>query len=399
MANDDVCGRLHNSTCMSCRNVRLRRLLKFIFLLFIIIGILGCASNKYILPAVNGLSNVDRITEYQKETIYNCGKLFPEKTQISIGLISDTTVQYFGIIRENDTIKSINNHKSVFEIGSITKVLNSSILAKLILQGKVKPNDNITDIIELNIKGNHRITIEQLANHTAGLERNPPDIKSDDHNKPYPDNLYTDTELLNYFSKNLKLINEPGVKMSYSNIGAQLLGYILCKLENADFETLLQENIFNRFGMVYSTTNKNKIQNLLVTGLDKDGNICSKWPWKTYLYAGSGTFSNVEDLSKFAMAEFDTTNYDLQFAQKKTFHIEDSVFQNSTADVGLDWVILNRTSGEKWIWHNGATDGYYSHIIINVQKRKAVVMLSNISFVNTQRRTTQIMIESLLESL
>jgi CubicO group peptidase (beta-lactamase class C family) len=297
------------------------------------------------------------------------------------------------------TIKDIDNHKKVFEIGSITKVLNSSILSKLILQGKVKPDENITDIIPLKLKGNPKITIEQLANHTAGLERNPPDIKSDYPNKSYPDNLYSDDKLLNYLSNNLKLQCEPGAKMSYSNTGGQLLGYILCKIENTDFETLLQQNIFSRFKMTSSTTNKNNIQSLLVTGLDKDGNVCSHWHWKTYLYAGNGTFSNAEDLSKFAIAECDTNNYDLQFAQKKTFHIADSVFQNSTADIGLDWIILNRKSGEKWIWHNGATDGYYSHIIINTQKRKAVVMLSNISSTNTQRRTTQVMIESLLESL
>lgn len=374
-------------------------ILKLIFTFFLIILFWGCASNKHIHPAANGLNENDQLTELQKETIYNCGKLFPNETQISLGLVTDTTVKYIGIIRKNDTIVSINNHNKVFEIGSITKVFNSSILSKLILDGKIKLNDTITDIAELKLKGNPLITIEQLANHTAGLERNPPDIKSNYPRKAYPDNLYTDTELLNYLSNNLKLISEPGIKMSYSNIGGQLLGYLLCKIENVNFETLLQQNIFNRFGMAHSTTNKDKIKNLLVTGLDKDGNVCSNWPWKSYLYAGNGTFSNVEDLSQFAIAEFDSTNADLQFAQKKTFHIEDSVFQNSTADVGLDWVILNRKSGEKWIWHNGATDGYYSHIIIDVQKRKAVVMLSNISYVNTQRRTTQIMIESLLESL
>jgi hypothetical protein len=310
--------------------------LKLIFTLFIVLHFFGCAGNKYILPAINGLSKNAHVTEIQKEAIYNCAKLFPNETQISLGLISDASVKFVGIIRTNDTIKDIDNHKKVFEIGSITKVLNSSILSKLILQGKVKPDENITDIIPLKLKGNPIITIEQLANHTAGLERNPPDIKSDYPNKSYPDNLYSDDKLLNYLSKNLKLQYEPGAKMSYSNTGGQLLGYILCKIENTDFETLLQQNIFSRFKMTSSTTNKNIIKSLLVTGLDKDGNVCSHWPWKTYLYAGNGTFSNAEDLSKFAIAECDTNNYDLQFAQINTFHIADSVFQNSKADIGLD---------------------------------------------------------------
>lgn len=62
---------------------------------------------------------------------------------------------------------------------------------------------------------------------------------------------------------------------------------------------------------------------------------------------------------KFAMASCDTTDPQFKLSQTVTFKIDDadSVFQNSTAEVGLEWIILNHKSGEKWIWHNGANIG------------------------------------------
>jgi hypothetical protein len=78
--------------------------LKLIFTLFTVLQFFGCASNKYILPAINGLSKNVQVTEFQKKAIYNCAKLFPNETQISFGLISDASVKFVGIIRTNDTM-------------------------------------------------------------------------------------------------------------------------------------------------------------------------------------------------------------------------------------------------------------------------------------------------------
>lgn len=132
----------------------------------------------------------------------------------------------------------------MFEIGSITKVFNDTILAKYVEEQKISLNTNISELLSVRIKGDPAISILQLANHSSGIERNPPDIKSEWPTRPYPENIYSDSMLLNYFSNNLKLQTTPGVKWSYSNIGSQLLGYLLCKIEGYDYETMLQKEIF-----------------------------------------------------------------------------------------------------------------------------------------------------------
>lgn len=79
---------------------------------------------------INGLSD---FPEEIAKTIYSLTKDFPNKTQLSIAVLKDGNVKYYGVIIQNDTIKSIENQTKIFEIGSITKVFTSSVLASLVI--------------------------------------------------------------------------------------------------------------------------------------------------------------------------------------------------------------------------------------------------------------------------
>lgn len=391
---------LHQLASSRCKFIHNAKCFSVCLILVCLISQMSCAKRQTLSPAFNGLNMENSAESARYSTVYNYAKLFPNYTQISIGIFSDTVVEYYGVIRYKDTIYSIDNKDEVFEIGSITKVFNGTILAKYVEEQKISLSSNISELLPVKINGDPAISILQLANHSSGIERNPPDIKSEWPTRPYPENIYSDSMLLNYFSNNLKLQTTPGVKWSYSNIGSQLLGYLLCKIEGYDYETMLQKEIFQKYGMENTTTNKLKVINKLVNGLDKDGNPCNRWPWKTGIQSGGACYSNVTDMIKFAMASCNTTDPQFKHSQTVTFKIDDadSVFQNSTAEVGLEWIILNHKSGEKWIWHNGANIGYYSHLLINPYKKCGVVMLSNIDSSNPDRRRTQEMIEELLVS-
>ena len=74
-------------------------------------------------------------------------------------------------------IKQIDNHKSVFEIGSITKVMTSTILANLVYKGKIALDDPLQKHVPFKIKRPEKngktVTIKMLSNHTSGLTRMP----------------------------------------------------------------------------------------------------------------------------------------------------------------------------------------------------------------------------------
>ena len=80
-------------------------------------------------------NTVNALSNYPKEIaeiIYSKSKDFPNNTQLSIAIIQNGKTNYYGIIKENDSIKPIENQNKVFEIGSITKVFTSTVLASLV---------------------------------------------------------------------------------------------------------------------------------------------------------------------------------------------------------------------------------------------------------------------------
>ncbi len=128
--------------------------------------------------AVDNLSGRESfLTKHQMDLIFNQAKFFPDQTQISIGFIENGKTRYFGLIRHNDSISQFDNHQSIFEIGSITKVFTSNLLALTVLENRVDLEDNINDYLSLAIKNNQQISFKSLANHSSGLPRMPSDFE------------------------------------------------------------------------------------------------------------------------------------------------------------------------------------------------------------------------------
>jgi CubicO group peptidase (beta-lactamase class C family) len=212
-----------------------------------------------------------------------------------------------------------------------------------------------------------------LANHTSGLPRLPSNSRFEiifNPRNPYKD--YDEQKLNEYLKDDISLDYPKGTKSEYSNLGVGLLSYSLRKFSGKTFEQLTKEKIFNKYQMINSTTNKSNIQNILIGGLDDDGRPTPNWDAGALIGAG-GIYSTVEDLTKFASAQFDSTNIELALTRVKTFQ------ENDFRDVGLGWFIINTKSKKTWYWHNGATGGYSTSMALDVENKNGVIILSNIS--------------------
>lgn len=323
---------------------------------------------------VNNLSVKDRlITQDQSEIIFRNTNVFPNNSQISIAIINNGKVSYYGIIKESDTISTIDNQKSVFEIGSISKVFTSTLLASFVIDGNIKLNETITDYLKTPLNNSTEITFVNLANHTSGLPRLPANLDLTKVNPENPYREYKEKDLKEYLTKQLELSNNG--EYQYSNLGAGLLGYTLCKIDNNTYEDLLQKKIFSKYDMQNSTAEINKIKGNLVKGLNNEGKEVPNWELSILAGAG-GIFSTVEDLSHFAVSQFDYSNKELKLTREKTFEINDNV------DIGLGWHILKSKSDNLWYWHNGGTGGYSSSMVIEENSKNGIIILSNVSAFN-----------------
>ena len=304
------------------------------------------------------------------EIIYPTIKNVPNNTQLSIAIIQGGKTSFYGVIKTNDSIKPIDNQSEIFEIGSITKVFTSTVLASLVEKKKIRLTDKINGYYSFPFKNNVIISFESLSNHTSGLPRLPGNLDLHNDVNPYKDYGKKDIE---YYLKNLvKLKKDSSELYAYSNLGAGLLGYTLGLSQKTSYQELLQKDVFDKYKMTHSYVNANNIKGKLVIGQDADGKPTKNWDWDILLGAG-GILSCTEDLVKFTIAQFNSNNKELALTRIPTFVV------NQNMKIGLGWHLLNTASNKEIIWHNGGTGGYSSSIAINTNEKSAVIILSNLS--------------------
>jgi CubicO group peptidase (beta-lactamase class C family) len=342
---------------------------------------------------VNKLSNSDKvISKKQSEIIFENTNMFPNQTQLALALIENGKVKFYGVKNNDGEISSRENSSNIFEIGSVSKVFTSTLLASFVVDEKLKLKDNINDYLDLPIKEDIKITFEQLANHTSGLPRLPSnlDLASVDPTNPYKN--YGAQQLDEYLKEQLETKQTPGSKNAYSNLGAGLLGYTLSKIANSTFDELLQKHIFSKYQMNNSTSLRNNVKNPLISGLDAQGKETSNWDLAILAGAG-GIYSNVEDLSKFVLSQFDSENKELTLSRQKTFEI------SADMEIGLGWHILKDKSDNNWYWHNGGTGGYRSSMAIDPINKNGIIILSNVSAFNPHSENIDALCFALMKTL
>jgi CubicO group peptidase (beta-lactamase class C family) len=325
-----------------------------------------------------GCSNEDsrqfELSEWQIETIKKYTSEFPDNTQLSISIIENAHVNFYGILVKDDSLKYVQNKDSVFEIGSLTKLFTSAMLANLLMDEKLKLDDEIDpylpfELHELEQKYD-RITFRTLANHTSGLPRMPNNYAY------YPESshdarAYSLETLQEYLESELELINNPGEDYIYSNLGYGILGYLVSVIMKRDYEKLLQKIICRPYGMKNTSTNINKIRSHLVSGKDKNGNTIDNYDLGILSPSG-GAFSNISDMTKFIQANF---NEDALLSLQR-----EETYGWGNFGVALGWHILKiGGSNCEWYFHSGGMEGYRSSVYMDARSTRAVIVLSNIS--------------------
>ncbi|WP_437399842.1 serine hydrolase domain-containing protein [Flagellimonas lutimaris] len=311
------------------------------------------------------------ITQAQSELIFDHTKVFPNNTQLALAFIENGAVKFYGVEKRNNTIFTIKNRQNAFEIGSITKVFNATLLADFVLENKVQLDDPINPYYDFKFNNGQVITFKTLANHTSGLPRMPSNLDFDIGNQD-PFSAYDAEKLKYYLANEMDLSFDEDGAYKYSNLGAGLLGYTLSKIGEKPLNQLFQERIFSKYNMPNSTIGSENVSVFLVQGQSPEGQPVQNWNLASLSGAGD-MISTAEDLSEFVIAQFQDENKTLALTRAKTHTM------NDTSGIGLGWHMRKGPSGENWIWHNGGTGGYTSCMVMNKDKKNGVIVLSNVS--------------------
>ena len=269
---------------------------------------------------------------------------------------------------------------TVFEIGSITKVFTTSLLADMVARGEVKLDDPVSKFLPRGVRvpsrGGKHITLEHLATQTSGLPRLPSNLRVVDQQNPYAS--YTVDELYQFLST-FALTRDPGSQYLYSNLGMGLLGHVLALRAGKSYETLLKERILDPLGM-----NDTRIEltpamkSRMAQGFSSVGEPVKAWDLPTL--AGAGALrSTAADMLRFLAASLDSTSHPLGrvLAQARKPRHDADVPRNR---IGLGWNIVE-VFGTTATWHNGGTGGFRAFIGIDEPRQRGVILLANASVV------------------
>lgn len=264
------------------------------------------------------------------------------------------------------------NDKTIFELGSITKVFTGIILGALVNRQVVSLDDIIEKFIP-EIKGLAvgKITLRELSTHTSSLPRLPSNIVFPEMNDPYRD--YDETLLLE-FLRNYNMGDRPVVFSwkNYSNLGVGLLGYTLARATGTTYQELLENYITKPLGMKNTTTKLNGDQiQYKATKYDAILSPIKFWNMNALLAAG-GIKSNLEDMLIFLNNMIDTEKSPIKEDLKKSVEIQHCDGKNC---IGLGWGIY-KEEFLRSISHGGSTAGFFSMIEFRTDKRQGFIALS-----------------------
>src|SRR5580704_13650102 len=167
-----------------------------------------------------------------------------------VGVIEPTgrRVVAYGSLAKDDS-RPLNGD-TIFEIGSITKVFTSLLLADAVERHEVALSDPIAKYLPPQVKvperGGRTITLQDLSTHTSALPRLPANFSPKDPSNPYAD--YS-VEQLYQFLSGYTLTRDIGSQYEYSNLGGGLLGHALARRAGVDYETLVRRRITGPLGM------------------------------------------------------------------------------------------------------------------------------------------------------
>ncbi len=332
----------------------------------ILAGLFSCASLLAAEPGIRDLL-VNRIDEAKKAVGIVVGTLGPDGRSITAyGKLAKDRPETPG----GDTI---------FEIGSITKVFTSLVLADMVERGEVTLDTPVRKLLPDSVKVPSRngkeITLLDLSMQISGLPRMPNNFHPADPANPYAD--YDAPKLYEFLSAHT-LTRDIGEKYEYSNLGVGLLGHALARKAGMSYEALVRTRVLEPLGMKDTSVALSGDQKKrLATG--HNAALAPVKNWDLDAIAGAGALrSTANDMLKFLAANAGLVDTPLKPAMLRMRSLRRPTGMPDV-DIMMAWHTFSR-EGSEMFWHNGGTGGYRSFAGFDPVKKTAVVVLCNSSF-------------------
>ena len=274
-----------------------------------------------------------------------------------------------GVMRHNEVIlargygyadlnkKIETTEHTVYRIGSITKQFTALAIMILVEQGKVSLNDIMLDYLPNYPQRDHKVTIDQLLNHTSG-------IKS-----------YTDIEKFWEISErdlsrqeivvlfSLEPVEfSPGENFQYNNSGYYLLGLIIENVSGMSYADFLKKNVWQPLEMfdTHYLGKTKPIKNLAIGYDHKDNEfVGARALGMDNPFSGGSLGSSILDLLKWQTALNENQLISRQSYNKM---IEPGLLMNGKHTTYGYGFFMSNLNGHHKIEHGGTINGFRAQL-------------------------------------
>lgn len=261
-----------------------------------------------------------------------------------------------------------NSPTTKFRLGSLTKQFTAACILLLQERGKLNVDDPVKKYMTDAPAAWEKVTIFNLLTHTSGI---PSFTEFTDY--AATEGIATTPEKLVLRFRDKELEFPPGEKMSYSNSGYVLLGYLIEKISGQPYSQYVQENIFRPLQMQDSGYDSNSAIIMHrasgYTPSDK-GVMNAGYIDMTIPFSAGGLYSTAEDLARWEQGLFGGKVLSPTSLQKMT-----TPFLHNYA-FGLAVTTLN---GHRIIEHTGGIEGFNTALAYFPEDKLIVVVLSNLN--------------------
>jgi D-alanyl-D-alanine-carboxypeptidase/D-alanyl-D-alanine-endopeptidase len=262
--------------------------------------------------------------------------------------------------------------RTIFQIGSVTKVFTALLLADMAERGEVRLSDPAAGYLPGFRVETGPVTLADLATHTSGLPRLPRNLLWSALLHPRdPYAGYPAARFVRAARRALRA-GSGGSPYLYSNFGYGLLGYLLGQAAGTAYQTLVTTRICDPLGLPDTT--------FAVPGPSRDRKAQGHQrgravpDWHLGALAGAGAlYSTAADLARFLQACLTPAATPLEPAIRATLTPRRPI---PGGEIGLAWHHARR-GDRKVIWHNGMTGGFSAMIAFDPARTLGVAALAN----------------------
>ena len=302
-----------------------------------------------------------------------------------VALVANGEVLWCGGIGEADiTVKRPVTCDTEFRVGSISKTFVALSLLKLQEEGKINLYARLQDVApEIPFKNRweatHPVRIVNLLEHTAGFDDMEPSEVYNMHDR-YDFPLL---DVFKRFNKPQTVRWPPGSRMSYSNPGNAIAGYLIEKVTGKSFDRYIRETFLRPMGMEhadYPFTDANKA--LLATAYEGNPPKPSGYPF-IYLRPAGDLKASPGELAKLVQFLLRRGRArDAQLVNSESILRMEAPETTLAAKNGLrlGYGLCNYSSVEEGVvthGHDGGIDGFISSYRYMPEQNWGYVILLN----------------------